>query len=298
MRRQVGRVLAAAAVIGAAVSGCGNHPGTAVIVGADPVPLERVQSQLDSVLTRGDTAERIKAAGVGPDDIAREIVTGAVMHNLLTRRAAETGIAIGDPVVDAAIAAQGGADALLEGSTIDPAGLRDRVRDDLIAVELAKRTVVGQTVTADIVGAMTRKEAMQKANVLAAGGEPAAALLRDPQSAAPAQSFSAATNPDAAGSVLFGVGVGSVGLFQPNPDQAIWYVFKIIDRRTDGAADAGQISQAQLAQMGKRTLQPDAARLGVDVNPRFGVWDPIRLRVVPKDFTAGAIIPPPARSAG
>jgi hypothetical protein len=298
VRRQVGRVLAAATVIGAVVSGCGNQAGTAVIVGTDVVSLERVQTQLDSVLARPGVAARIKESGLGNDDVARMIVTRAVKHDLLTRKAAASGITISDAAVDATIATQGGPDAMLDNNPVDPAGLRDLVRDGLIATELAKRTVIGQSVTADIVVAASRSDAENKARVLAGGGDAAAALLRD-ESAHPAQVYSAATNPAAATSVVFGVGVGTVGIFQPDPEQASWIVFKVTDRRADGSSDpAGQISQEQLTRMGERTLQADAAQLGITVNPRYGIWDPILLRVVPKDASAGEIIPPPAPAAG
>ena len=39
---------------------------------------------------------------------------------------------------------------------------------------------------------------------------------------------------------------------------------------------------------------PASEELGVQVNPRFGVWDPIQLAVVDADQTAGTIVRAPA----
>jgi hypothetical protein len=39
-------------------------------------------------------------------------------------------------------------------------------------------------------------------------------------------------------------------------------------------------------------LQPIADDLQVRVNPRYGVWDQVSLRVVPADQTAGLVLAP------
>jgi hypothetical protein len=83
--------------------------------------------------------------------------------------------------------------------------------------------------------------------------------------------------------------------FQPDQRQSTWIVFKVTDRRTDAPFDqaaVSAISSTQLVTIGERLLQPDADRLGVRVNPRYGVWDPIQLRVVAADKSAGSILFP------
>jgi hypothetical protein len=89
--------------------------------------------------------------------------------------------------------------------------------------------------------------------------------------------------------------------FQPNPQQSTWIVFKVTQRRTDARSDpatVSSISQSQLINIGDRLLQPDAEALGVRVNPRYGVWDPIQLRVVADGQQAGMILQPAAAAAG
>lgn len=298
MRRQVGWVVATVTVIGAVVSGCGgpSQAGSAVIVGSDAVPLELVQSRLDAVLARPELVAQVTEQGGGPADIARDIVTREVLHGLLEEQGGAAGIVISDADVDAAIVERGGAEALLRSTFSDLPGLRDRVRDELIAAELAQRSVAGLSVTADLVAATSREEAQQQAEVLAADGPEAEALFAaNPDTSVRDMVYGAVTQPDVAGTVLFGTPVGGTVLFQPDPQQASWIVFRVTDRRTDAPSDpaaAGQISQEQLVAIGERMLQPVADNAGIRVNPRYGVWDPIPLRVVPEDQMAGETLPP------
>jgi hypothetical protein len=299
VRMQVGRVAAAVAVFGAVISGCGgpNQAGTAVIVGQDAVPIERVQSQLDTALAKKDLIAQLTAQGGTTAELARSIVTRAVLHDLLDRRAAQEGIVVTDAQIDADIAQKGGADSLLDGSLYDLPMLRQRVRDDLIATQLAQREVGGLAVTADLVAATSRESADAAAAALQAGGAQADALFSDPRTSARAQTFAAASSPDNASTVLFGVPVGTVVAFQPSPDQSTWIVARVTDRRTNGAADPAalsSISQSQLVAIGQRLLQPTAEQIGIKVNPRYGVWDPIQMQIVGEDQQVGTILPPVA----
>jgi hypothetical protein len=296
---QVGRVAAAVAVIGAVVSGCGgpNQAGTAVIVGDNAIPIERVQTQLDAALAKKDLVAQITAQGGTTADLTRSIVTRAVLHDLLDRRAAQDGIVVTDAQIDAFIAERGGAGALLDGSLYDLPMLRQRVRDDLIAAQLAQREVGGLAVTADLVAATSRASADAAAAALQAGGPQADALFNDPRTSARGQTFDAVSSPDNASTVLFGVPVGSVVAFQPNPQQSTWIVARVTDRRTgapsDPAALAG-ISQTQLIAIGERLLQPTADQVGIRVNPRYGVWDPVEMRIVAEGQQVGTVLPPVA----
>jgi hypothetical protein len=296
---QVGRVAAAVAVVAAVISGCGGpaQAGTAVFVGDNAVPLDRIQTQLDAALAKGDLVSQFTAQGGSTADIARSIVTREVMHDLLARRAAQEEIVVTDAQVDARIAESGGPDALLDGSFYDLPALRDRLRDDLIAAQLAQRVVGGLAVTADLVAATSRAEADAAAAALQAGGPEAEALFRDPRTSARGTTFPAVASPENAATVLFGVPVGTVVAFQPNPQQSTWIVARVVERRTDAPSDpaaVSSISESQLVGIGRRMLQPTAAEVGVRVNPRYGVWDPIQLRVVAEDQQSGTILPPVA----
>ena len=88
---------------------------------------------------------------------------------------------------------------------------------------------------------------------------------------------------------------GRTAYFQPSP-QSGWIVLRVTDRRTEPNADPSAVAnlgEADLATIGERLLQPLAEQVGVRVNPRYGMWDPISLRVVPADQVDGAILASP-----
>jgi hypothetical protein len=85
--------------------------------------------------------------------------------------------------------------------------------------------------------------------------------------------------------------------FPPSPQQSTWIVARVVDRRTDAPSDpaaVSSISQSQLVAIGERLLQPTADQVGIRVNPRYGVWDPIQLRIVGEGQQVGSILPPVA----
>ena len=300
MHRQVGRVLAVVATVGAVVSGCASGPsqvGSAVIVGSTAVPLEQVQSRLDVALAKTDVVAQLASSGVGPPDIARDLVTRTVLHDLLTRTAAADGITVSEADVDAALEQGGGADAALDRTLFDLPALRERVRDRIIAARHAQRVVPGLTVTADVIGASSREDAEEKARILAAGGPQVDALFAQNEgSSVRAMPYKGADSPEAASTVLFGLQPGATAYFQPNA-QSGWIVLRVDDRREDPNADPAAVAalgESDLATIGERLLQPLAEQVGVRVNPRYGVWDPISMRVVPASQVEGAILPPGA----
>ena len=298
MYRQVGRALAAVATVGVVVSGCGSEPsqvGSAAIVGSTAVPLDQVQSRLDVALGKTDAVAQLSASGIGAPDIARDVVTGAVLHDLLARTAAAEGITVTEADVDAALQESGGADAALSQSLYDLSAVRERTRDRIIAVRHAERLAPALTVTADLIATDSRDDAAAKARVLAAGGPEADALFDgNEQNSRRSLAYKAVDSPEAASTVLFGLPVGRTAYFQPNPQQDNWIVLRVTDRQEDPNADpnaASTLGEADLAAIGQRLLQPLADEVGVRVNPRYGVWDPVSMRVVAADQQSGAILP-------
>lgn len=293
MRMQVGRVVAAVVVVGAVASGCGgpDQAGSAVIVGDTAVPLETVQSELTAALARVPAEQKQQDTGA---QVARDIVTKDVLHGLVQQQASAAGVTVTDADVNAFVAQQGGTQALLQNSILDEPGLREQVRDNLLAAGLGKRVVGGLQVTADLVAATSRDQAVSYAQKLAAGGAGAAELFKDPQTSQRGIVYTGATAPGVAGTVVFGTPVGDTVYFQPSPQQATWIVFKVTGKRSDARSDPAalsQISQDQLTAIGQRTLQPIADAMGIRVNPRYGVWDPIALRVVAADQVSGGVLP-------
>ncbi|MDN5930980.1 MAG: SurA N-terminal domain-containing protein [Pseudonocardia sp.] len=306
MRRQVGRVVAAVAVVGAMVSGCGAGPsqvGSAAIVGSEVIALDAVQDQIAVALSPEKAqavAGRSQGAGggYGPPQVAREVVTSAILGELIDRRAAEEGITISDAEVDAAMAMSGTAEEFDQASLYTPEVQREKIRDDLAAAALAARYVDRLGVTLEFTGFATEEEARAAAQVVVAGGAGADAVFADAPPQQRAQQIRAVENPALATSFAFGTPPGSVILLRPAQDGAPWTLIRILERSTDlppaqqSAVD--RFGQADLQLVGYRMLQPAAAELGIQVNPRYGVWDPIQLQVVAADQTAGTIVNPPA----
>ncbi|WP_214403933.1 SurA N-terminal domain-containing protein [Pseudonocardia lacus] len=303
MRRRVVRVVVAVVAAGAVATGCGGvgSPGSAVVIGDRVVPLETVQDRMQIALDKPDQMSRLAADGRGPADVARGLVTQEVLHELVTREAAARRITVTEQQVDSALADQGGTPSILENTFLDEAGLRERTRDQLLAAEMARDVVGGLSVTADLVAATSREEADRTAQTLLRGGPAAEALFDNPDTAARGQTFQAVTAPDAAATVLFSTPVGGVAAFRPDPGRATWIVLRVTDSRTDVQSPpeaVNALSQSDLVGVGYRLLQPVAEEIGVTVNPRYGVWDPISLQVVAEEDLSGEILLPSAPAAG
>lgn len=298
--------MAAVAVVGAMISGCGAGPsqvGSAAIVGSEVIALDTVQDQIAIALSP-DKAQAVQGrnqgagGGYGPPQVAREIVTGAILGDLLDRRTAEEGIVITDADLDAALATAGSPEDLARASLYTPEVQREKIRDDLAAAALAARYVDRLAVTLEFVAAASEEEAIGAARAVAAGGADAEAVFAGAPPEQRAQQVRAADNAALATSFAFGTEAGSVIVLRPAQDGAPWTVIRILERTTDlapeGPAAVDRLSQSDLQLIGYRLLQPASQELGVQVNPRFGVWDPIQLAVVAEDQTAGTILPPAA----
>lgn len=279
------------------VAACGSGPsqaGSAAIIGEQAVPLGAVQARLDVALARTDVVDQLTAQGVRTEDISRDVVTRSVLHTLLAEAAQREGIVVTDEQVTEELATAGGEELLLQRTVFTPESLREAARDQLTAIALAEKYVDRLVVTVDITSAQNQADAEAKARTVAAGGAAADALFDDPRTAQQGLVLRASDDPVSAGEVYFGTPAGRVIAFQPSPGQAVWVVLRVTSRTIEpapAAGTAGQVDRDTLVGIGERLVQPLADELGVEVNPRFGVWDPIRLRVVPSGPQAGLILP-------
>lgn len=286
-------MVAAVALVVAVVAGCGGpgQAGAAVIVGDEVVPVEVVQARLDDALSRPGLQDELAAQGVGAPDLAREIVAGLVLRELLERAAATAGVTVTDDDVDREVDANGGVEALLAAAPYDETVLREIVRNQLISVRLGERRAAELgAVDADVVVTQSREEAEAAAQALLAGGPAADALFGGQNSRR------GATVPvvaETAAWPLFGVPVGSAVVFQPSQDQAGWWAALVTGVRGP-EGDAEPVPETALASLGRQAARPVAAEVGLRVNPRYGRWDPVTLGVVPDGFDTGRIFAPAA----
>jgi len=304
VRRQVdrgaaARLAAAVLVVAALVTGCGAGPGTvgtAAVVGDTVVPSSLVRERVQGALSHADAVERLAArGGVGSADIAREVVTQAVVHELAKRAAAEAGIVVTEADIDAELATLGHDDPQV--TLFTPAVLRERLGDELVQRRLAQAQLDRLVVVLDAVELRSAAEAQEAARALVAGGSPAEAVLAA-QPDAPLRGTSVRAGevrPQLAATVFFGLPAGAGGWFPGAPGR--WVAFRVVERRLDAAADpagsvVGLLSPDELAVIGRRLLQPQTVRAGIVVNPRYGVWDPIMMRVRDAADVAGMVLPP------
>lgn len=290
------RAVAVAALAVGMLVGCGSGPsqiGAAAIVGDTVIPLEQVQQQLDTVLAKeGEEVQGQLVAGNQLDDVSRQIVTLAIRHELTRAAARREGISVDEEQVTELIDELGGAQAASAGTVFDAESFRARARDQLLAVELGRKALAGLSVTVDFTTVDTRAAAMQRVQQLAkAGPQGARQLIKaDVAQGVPAavgEEIVAADNPDFASAPVFGVDEGTVVAFQSDQQSGPWLVMVVTERSADGAAPAaaeiGGLDPSLLEAVGLRQLAPVAEDLGVRVNPRYGIWDPVSLQAVPNE---------------
>lgn len=286
----------------ALLAGCGSGPsqvGAAAIVGDEALPIEQVQTQLDTALARLDREQRVLLAQNGQlDDVTSNIVTLAILHELLGEAARRQGISVNEEQVTDLIDELGGVEQASRGTVFAPEDFRERARDQLIAVELGRRALDNLAVTADYTTVTSRDDAFALTRRLAE--DPGRARDRigvERESGAAAMvdaRLVAAENPELASSPAFGVPEGTVVTFPVDEAMSQWLVMLIRSRSTDArpAGNAAEPDPAVLEAVGIRQLAPIAADLGVRVNPRYGIWDPVSLSVVRDENELGGLALP------
>lgn len=291
----------------ALLAGCGSGPsqaGAAAIVGDEALPIEQVQTQLDSALARLDREQRaLLAQGRQLDDVSSNIVTLAIRRELLRQAARQQGISINEEQITDLIDELGGAEQASRGTVFAPENFRERARDQLIAVELGRRALDSLAVTADYTTVTSRSDAFALTRRLAEDPDSTRELIgveRDSGAAARIDArLVAAENPELASSPAFGVPEGTVVTFPIDEAMSQWLVMLVRSRSTEARA-AGNVpapDPAVLEAVGIRQLAPIAADLGVRVNPRYGIWDPVSLSVVPDENELGGLALPVRRPA-
>lgn len=295
LRTGPGAVLAVAALALGLVAGCGTGPsqvGAAAIVDDRVVALDQVQQQLSRVLAKeGPEAKAQLKAGGQLDDVSRQIVSLEIQHELLTIAAQREGLEVDESQVTRLIEELGGAQAASRGTVYTAGNFRERARDQLLAVELGRKYLPRLAVTIDYTTVNTRTAAQQRTRELAAAGAAGAReLIRaDVERGAAAaldQRIVAARNPSFASAPPFGVSEGTVVAFPSETQAGSWLVTVVTGRSTSdgdpppGAGTEG-LERSLLAAVGLRQLAMTADRVGVRLNPRFGVWDPVSLQAVP-----------------
>lgn len=287
------RVLVALLAAGLLLAGCGSGPGkvgTAAIVGDQAIPLTAVESRFSAVLNKKpELAEQLRQQG-RMDDLARRIAGFMVRRELVAQTAHQENLRVSEQQVTERINRAGGAQAAAKGTIFTARNYREVVRSQLLMTELGRKYLGTTSVTFDYTQATTRQEARSKAERMAQGPQQAAALIAaDRAEGIPAGSGKRIHASDSAslaiGTPLFGATPGTVVAFKgPNQRAGTWLITRITERTASAESDAAgnQVNERSLQSFGMRLLGLTAGRVGVDLSPRYGVWDPVKLTPAPE----------------
>lgn len=274
------------------LAGCGSVAGkigSAAIVGGTRIPDSAVHSWFDAVLRKEPDAKNQLQQQGQLGALGRQIATLEVRQELLNQAAIAEHLPVDEGAVQASIAQMGGPQAAAAGKIYTPQNVADEVRAQLIATELGQKYLPRLSVSFDYTEATNRQEAETKAARMAQSVQQAEALIASDAAkgvpAAPNQQLRAAENPQiAAGTPLFGAPPGTVMAFQTDQQSGQWIVVRML-ARTDTppptpAPPAQSDPQTQQG-FGLQLLGLTADRVGVQLSPRYGVWDPVALSAAP-----------------
>ncbi|MGH4017601.1 MAG: SurA N-terminal domain-containing protein [Pseudonocardiaceae bacterium] len=295
---------AAAATLAAALlaGGCSpGQPGAAAIVGGTTISVNRVQGQVDTVLAKeGDQVRAQLVAGRQLDDLSRQIVTLFIRHELVNVATQRAGLSVDPQQVSELLYDLGGLEVASRGTVWDAEGFREHARDQLLMVQLGRKTLRAE-VTFDYTTAATRADAIRRAEQLAEAGPQGARELISAdvdagKEAVVSQRVVGGDDPIFAASPAFGVAKDTVVAFQLADTQP-WLVM-VIKNRTEGtepsdqAPDPDEIDPAVLEAIGLRQLAQVSKDVGVRLSPRYGVWDPVNLKAVTDENEIGGFVGP------
>lgn len=280
----------AAAVLVLAAAGCNSQPGAAVVVAGSTISESAVQQDTTAFLTQNPS--------VAPTDATRALANRAqltfrVRHVLIERALLAAGVTVTAAQVSSATASVQAQQSQLLAAQLDlPASAEPDVIHDLVALQalVGKLPASGVkiddvTVSAQGLTAADRDQAvLLRSRYLADPASMDRAVASAPAGqAVPRKTFDLLTQPD----------LGSTGLFQPStggvfilPQSDSYLVLRTTGRAVSTTSlDQSRFDSvsgvANAFDVGALLVSDQQASAGISVNPRFGVWDPASVQVVP-----------------
>ncbi|MFC3898234.1 hypothetical protein ACFOWZ_42780 [Lentzea rhizosphaerae] len=291
-------VLKRFSLVGVAVAllatGCGTGPAkasSAAIVGGQSIGLGTVQDRTVKVLKKEPAAQQMQDQGK-LDQVSRLVLADEITHKIAEHAAQRENITVDETKVYDAVQEKGGPEAAAKQSEQDETTIYRRQRDVLVMGELARRNLSTLEVVIDFFQVKDPKEAKEKAAEVVADSSKMAKFVQEAprttggqQASATNQKVRVTENPSLVHTMLWGVKPGTVVAFPADEQQSSWMVALVKERNklsaTPGEEDlAERIDPRLLAAFGLRIAQYLAADLNIEVNPRYGVWDPTDATVV------------------
>jgi parvulin-like peptidyl-prolyl isomerase len=303
------RLVVSAGLAVLVLSGCGSgsvRPGAAAIVGDERITVDTLQQVVERGLADPQAEE---AVGQDRPAFQRQVLSRLVSREVLRAAAEREGVTIDDGDVDAQLedfAAEAGGEEALEAQAaqngIAPQDLKPFLRDVVLEQALGDELTEDEQVPQEQLQGLYQQNIAQfdrvrSRHILVAEEQQARSLLaqvrEDPsQFADLAAEFSTDTSNKDQGGELGLQGKGQFVpefealLFSAEPDtydvvqtQFGWHVVHVQERETTSLEDATpQLRRAALQEQRQQAtgelLREVASDLGVEVNPRFGRWDP------------------------
>lgn len=277
----------AAALLLVSLSACSDQVGDAATVAGVSITESDV---LDGSAAQAATVTATEAA-VAPSTgdrqaLNRSVLTDRIRHQLLADAANRIGVSADESQVATVLA--GSTPELAALLKVSEAQVPQAVRDTLTVIALAAKN--GRVSDVSVTAALARFDT--RAAAVAAREK----VLADPATfQAQSQTTSLLGDPSAAPYGLYSAPDGSVVVLEVNGS---WALARITDRTVtpsdqlgvalqkvqQGAQQNPTGAQAQIFQLSWLSLQPFVQDVAVRVNPRFGVWDPLSLQVVPSNY--------------
>ena len=288
-------VLAAVLVL----AGCGSGPsqvGSAAIVGDRAISVGQVRGELQWLLDNVPKVRKLQESGKLAQ-VSRRIVRDRVVHELVSVAARKAGVRLDQGKVAELIDSSGGAKAAAKSVGVSPRRVQQLAADQILLQELGKHylprlsvSFVGTSITAEGPSQTAEEKALDLAHRIAAHPRRAEKLTgaTGKQVSTSELTLREAVRqaPGLATSAVFGAEPGTVLVIQPKQGRSGWLVAMVTERSVDSSGSGTQPEQANqrlLYQVGMRMLQPVASRLGVQINPRYGVWDATTLSIAPSE---------------
>ncbi|TDQ04269.1 SurA N-terminal domain-containing protein [Labedaea rhizosphaerae] len=309
LRNRRSAALAAVLAVGLTLAACDTGPsqvGAAVIIGDKRISVDDVQKRIDTVLNSPQSMQQLKQQGVGVPDASRYIIADVVEHELLAQTAPREGLTVTDAAIDEAIEQGGGPVESARQLFTDQAHVREVVRDQLLLRALGDKYFGKVGLSYDSVVVQTPGQAKDLARKIAADPGHSQDLMAAVPGAKPnlgkitntpgANGDAQTQLQDAANAITWYAPANSVLMLPPDPNSQQGGGYTVVYVRSITPIEAGDsldTSQINMSKVGEYLLRPLAVQLGVRVSPRYGVWDPSSMRVVPaaQAAAAGELLP-------
>nr|WP_051399692.1 SurA N-terminal domain-containing protein [Haloechinothrix halophila] len=309
-------LLVTAATTAIVLAGCSGEPtkaNAAAIIGDDRISLDSVQDEvqwlLDNVPDMQQLQEQDKVSL-----LSRHIVQTRVRHELIGAAAQQEGLSADAGEVDELLQQVGGAEQAPSQFGVRSSRVREFASDYVLLQQLAERNLdrisvefVGAYISGESPEQTAKEKALDLGREIAADPDQAKELAQESgtevidQSVTLRELASGQQTALLAASPLFSADEGTVVVTQPSPQQGSLWLVALVEDRLVGASSGGESGQPVppqlLAQIGIQQLAPFAAEQGVEISPRFGVWDQATVAIAEnEDAVASYLLPTTASS--